>query len=336
MKSIKTLSLILILIIIGITVFVLKSQDQARTLSAVITRSAPELGQGAHLLLPNLKSARVVAPDRPHDPSELQDPDSKAKIRRLRTFDVSTTDRGFRTTNPFEGQKARILTVGDSVTFGWGVAETESYPYRLAESLSVSIDNAGVPAMKPQHIALWMKKNKDNHAGVELILFARRIDWGQPKPWESYFQAIQDAMNASKPAKFALILPPISTFDPRGLAHQEEELSRLKKRFPQLAILDLTPSFRHNAPKEGIVLQINGQEQVLLDNASNTPILSAIAPPLQPGSPALAKEITDYFEAHPNASEPLFFDGGHPTAEGFKIFAEEVRAFIIKEGLFTP
>ena len=50
-----------------------------------ITQEAPSLGRGAHLLLPNLKNARVVAPDRPHDPMELQNPQTREKICLLYT-----------------------------------------------------------------------------------------------------------------------------------------------------------------------------------------------------------------------------------------------------------
>ena len=334
MKSIKIISLILIAAIISATLFILQRQDETRTLSTVITRSAPELGQGAHLLLPNLQGATVVAPDRPHDPSELQNSESKAKIKRLRQFEVTTNVSGFRATNPFPDQAPRILAVGDSVTFGWGVAENESYPYLLGEALGVSIENAGVPAMKPNHIANWLKSNMDQFQTIETVLFARRIDWGQPNPWESYFKAIQDSINATANAKFVLVLPPISTFDPRGLLNQKEELQKLKKRFPDLPILELTPAFRKAAPPKGIRLAIEGPEQRLIDNQSNQTILSAKSPPIQPGSPALASEITDYFEAHPSISEPLFFDGGHPTAEGFQVFASEVHDFLISNQLF--
>ncbi|MEC8380887.1 MAG: hypothetical protein VXZ96_11225 [Myxococcota bacterium] len=336
MKYIKIISAAMIAMIIIATVIILQKQEASRTLSTVITRSAPELGNGAHLLLPNLKSAIVVAPDRPHDPSELHDPVSKDKIKRLRQFQVTTTDSGHRATNPFPQNKPRILAVGDSVTFGWGVTEEESYPHRLGSLMGISIENAGVPAMKPQHIARWLRKNKSKDAEFETVLFARRIDWGQPNPWETYFKAIQDSINATAPAKFVLILPPISTFDPRGLMNQDEELKRLKNRFPQLPILELTPAFRKSAPQTGISLKVDGPNQLLIDNKTNTTILTAKSPPIQPGVPALAPEITGYFEANPEASEPLFFDGGHPTAEGFEVFATEVHNFLTSQELFKP
>ena len=170
----------------------------------------------------------------------------------------------------------------------------ESYPYLLGEALGVSIENAGVPAMKPNHIASWLKSNIDQFQNIETVLFARRIDWGQPNPWESYFKAIQDSINATAKAKFVLVLPPISTFDPRGLLNQKEELQRLRKRFPGLPIIELTPAFRKAAPPKGIRLAIEGSEQRLIDNPTKPFCLRSRHPFSQK---PCASEITDYFES---------------------------------------
>ena len=40
-------------------------------------------------------------------------------------------------------------------------------------------------------------------------------------------------------------------------------------------------------------------------------------------------------EANPNMYETLFFDAGHPTSDGLKLFAEEVESFLIAEGWFV-
>lgn len=334
MKTFKALSIGIVVLIVCGTLYMIVQQQSQRTLSDVITESAPQLGQGAHLLLPNLNNAVVVAPDRPHDPSEVNAIDRFEQITRRRAFNVNTDSNGFRQTNPFSSKAPTIVCVGDSVTFGWGVSEEESYPYRLANILDASVLNAGVPAMKPQHIANWMTNwfpNKD----VELVLFARRIDWMQPDPWNSYFHAIESARNTAKPAQFALILPPISTFDPRGVQNQKEELEKIRARFPNLPVLDLTVAFRENMPKHGIILKSDHTEQIIIDVVTGEEVLKATAPKIRPGQPALASEITDYFESHPDQSEPLFFDGGHPTASGFKIFADSLAEWLIQEELLA-
>ena len=39
------------------------------------------------------------------------------------------------------------------------------------------------------------------------------------------------------------------------------------------------------------------------------------------------------FENDEDLYEPLFFDGGHPTAEGFVVFTDAVVAFLTAQGL---
>ena len=96
--------------------------------SDVIARSVPELGPNAHVLLPLLEGATVVAPDRPHDPSEVFSEDKHSLIRRTRSFTVSTNSLGLRNRELEQiTSRTRILCLGDSVTFGWGVESNESY-----------------------------------------------------------------------------------------------------------------------------------------------------------------------------------------------------------------
>ena len=48
---------------------------------------------------------------------------------------------------------------------------------------------------------------------------------------------------------------------------------------------------------------------------------------------ASASEAIEALEADHSLEEPLFFDGGHPTSEGYALFAEEVAAFGVEAGL---
>ena len=50
--------------------------------SDVIAKAVPEFGPNAHTLLANLNRARVIAPDRPHDPGEVFSEDKGARTRR--------------------------------------------------------------------------------------------------------------------------------------------------------------------------------------------------------------------------------------------------------------
>ena len=156
----KWLKVALVGLLVTLVLVVVGQRFQSSNLSEKIAEKAPALGPGAYLLLPNLQDAKVVVPDRPHDPVEVHSQNKQQRITRLRSFLVSTNAKGFRGP-PLEPQKTsyRVLCLGDSVTFGWGVAEDESYPARLRKSLGLEVINAGVPAMKPVHIAAYMQQH---------------------------------------------------------------------------------------------------------------------------------------------------------------------------------
>ena len=127
-------------VLVAILIGTYETTSPKTVVSEKITQKAPPLGPDAHLLLPNLSSATVVAPDRPHDPMELRNPETKAQIKRLREFTVSTNSQGFRGPEiPKKKQKRRILCLGDSVTFGWGVEEEASYPALLRKTLGFEV-----------------------------------------------------------------------------------------------------------------------------------------------------------------------------------------------------
>ena len=298
---------------------------QKKIMSDTITREAPKIGKGAHLLLPNLSNAKVVAPDRPHDPMELRNPETKASITRLREFSVSTNSQGFRGPEIKKTKSGlRILCLGDSVTFGWGVAQEESYPALLASSLGAEVINAGVPAMKPRHIALWASQLKT--LNPDIVLFARRPDWSSPNAMYSYQQSVQSIQAHFSKAKIGIILPPISTFDPRGLAHAPKERAEIKKRIRGIPFLDLTPIFHNNMPKKGYKLSIEGNNQRMIKREDGS--IHREGQAVQ----GLAREIIAAFEGDSNVQEPLFFDGGHPDKEGFVLFSAQVEAWMRQQG----
>ena len=293
--------------------------------SDTITKEAPDLGPGAHLLLPNLKDAVVVAPDRPHDPMELQNPQTREQITRLRQFLVSTNSQGFRSPEIDTPKKrTRILCLGDSVTFGWGVAQEESYPALLGKKLSVETINAGVPAMKPRHIAMWAKQLK--YLEPDIILFARRPDWSNPNAFQSFQSSIQSIQKSFPQAKLGLILPPVSTFDPNGVQQAPRERAEIKRRLPNLPMIDLTPVFLNNMPSKGFKLNLQDGLQTMLSRKDGSVLAQGSA------ERGLATEIIQAFEADQSVQEPLFFDGGHPDAEGFILFSDQIAQWISKLG----
>lgn len=328
-RKVRILSLLVGLLALATAAGVTAWRHRHRVASDVITRAAPELGPRAHVLLPDLDGATMVVPDRPHDPAEVRAADRFARITRLRRFSVSTSSRGLRSPElSGGGDRPRVLCLGDSVTFGWGVAYEDSWPARLAEALDVETVNAGVPAMKPDSIAAWARL----HAGElrpDLVVFARRPDLGAPDPWRGYRQAVRDVQQAVSPAPVVVVLPPVSTFDTMGAPQWASERDRVRQLLPDVPVLDLTEAFRDALPREGVVLDLEtaGMQRVIALPAG-TLVLEAPAP-----ARGLAPEIVALFEGDDDLYEPLFFDGGHPTAEGFGVFTEALVRFLQAQGL---
>lgn len=311
----------------GIAVTV--SRHTQRAWSEVITRPAPELGARAHVLLPNIDGATMVVPDRPHDPKETRAEDRFERISRLRRFTVSTNSLGMRGPELDDSRSnPRVLCLGDSVTFGWGVTYEESWPALLATTLDVETVNAGVPAMKPDSIAAWARENAAG-LSADLVIFARRPDHANPDPWGTYRRSIQTIRSAIGPIPMVIILPPVSTFDVMGSQIWEAERDRIQRMVPDVPVLDLTEAFRAALPRPGVVLDLTtaGTQRVVRLPGEQT-VLQASSP-----KHALSPDIVALFESDEELYEPLFFDGGHPTAEGFEVFNAALVPFLAGQGL---
>jgi len=123
----------------------------------------------------------------------IQDPDQKAtEVAHRETrgsFLVSTDERGLRT--PIHGPEKpagmkRVMTLGCSTTFGWGVDDAESYPARLEHYLhemghdAVEVINGGQPGYTTfQGLWLWEEVLKDYAPDVVIVGYvvqdARRV-----------------------------------------------------------------------------------------------------------------------------------------------------------------
>lgn len=328
-RNIRILSIAVGLLSISVAVGVTVWRHQTRIASDPITRPAPELGGRAHVLLADLDEATMVVPDRPHDPEEVRAPDRFARITRLRSFTVSTNSQGMRSPELRPDREApRVLCLGDSVTFGWGVRYEESWPARLAAAMDVETVNAGVPAMKPDSIAAWARLHA-SELDPDLVIFTRRPDFGGGDPWQSYRESARIVQRAVAPVPVVVVLPPVSTFDTMGATQWEAERDRIRHMLPGLPVLDLTEAFRAALPRPGVVLDIGtpGTHRVLA-LPGETVVLEAPAP-----ERGLAPEVVALFEQDDDLYEPLFFDGGHPTAEGFVVFTDALVAFLEEQGL---
>lgn len=318
------------IVAIGITTKASHDLSTGRQLSADLVRPAPELGPGAAVLRANLSQATVVAPNRPHSPEEVTSPDRWERMRRTRTFTVSTNSRGLRgpeLSSPASGQ--RVVCIGDSVTMGWGVADDQTYPAHLSGILGVEVINAGMPAMKPNVIAAWLQANAQA-LDMDILVLAVRPNHAVWDPWADYEIALKQAVAAVAPAKIAVVLPPLSTFDPLGQRVGQAEASRIAQIAAAYPVLDLTPAFRARQ-QSGVVMQMDGDTQQM----RVLPSMSIVAQGIGDGD-HLAPELVAAFEADPGVKEPMFFDGGHPDADGYKLMANEVARVLQSQGWITP
>jgi len=331
--KISLTSFILIPVIVGIAVWIWVYRPFVQQPeSDVFLQKAPPPNEQWHVLIPNLTEARVVVLDRPHEPHELQTA-AQLKNNRVRTFSITTNGMGLR--NPPIGVKNgfRILCVGESVTFGWGVAREDSYPAQLAKLLNVEVINAGVPSARIEYSTHWIQ-NKAEQLQPDLILLTARPDWHHPHALQDFVNRIENAQRYIAPVPVGLILPPLSSFDRRGLSNANREIRKIQQSLSKLPILDLSPVFHKKRKLQGVRLEVKGDRQHLISH-DNQILIDAENLPLKPGNPVLSKEITQAFEADLSLKEALMFDGGHPDEEGFAVFAEEVAKWIKKEGWYS-
>lgn len=299
-----------------------------------ITGPWDQLGVGAQWLLPDLHDAVMVVPDRPHDVEETRDPDRRAAVRRTRTFTVTSSARRLRADTlgglPAAGT-TRLVAIGDSVTFGWGVADTESWPARLGATLAtrgraVELLNAGVPAQRLETMRAWLEQVAPT-LGVQGVLFTRRPYPQGPDPIGVYADTIAAVRRALPQARVMVLLPPVSRFDPHGREVGAAEEAALRARLGDVPLLDLTSAMRAAQGDRGASLEIAGAELRVVRGGQT--LLTAAAAPH-----GLPPEIYALFEADPTVREALFFDDGHPDADGFAALAPVIADRIEEAGWF--
>ncbi len=316
--------LIVLLIVLALVGFGGLRQYQARA-SDVIVEAWPDI-DGAHWLKANLDDAQVVVPDRPHDRSEIRSDWTgfTTSIRRTRSLRVRTNAHRLRGGPLRDGAALRIIALGDSVTFGWGVSEEEAWPSRLqhhleAAGVDAEVLNAGVPASRIQGMASWCAK-KAPALKPDVIVWTRRPAGGDPPPHNSYSNAVRRCMKATG-AKVVAVLPPISTFDLHGSRVWKLEQQVLTERMRALgaSLLELTPIFRAGQAGRGEVLVRAGAGLVVRDQETGEDWLEF----KEQGQIVLAP-VYELFEEEPDVREALFFDDGHPDVEGYDLMAREI------------
>ncbi|MSQ03498.1 MAG: hypothetical protein EXR71_16675 [Myxococcales bacterium] len=302
-----------------------------------ITGPWPELGPQVNWLLPDLHDAHMEVPDRPHDMEETRDPRRRAAVKRTREFTVNSSARRLRGDSfgplPPAGVK-RIVAIGDSTTFGWGVADNETWPARLQAELTrrgqkVEVLNAGVPAQALEGMVAWLRTVGPT-MGLHGVLFTRRPPPAGGDPLQAYAQAVANVRRALPSTRVHVLLSAISQFDPHGLQVWQGEDSGLRARITDTPVFDMTPSIRAAQGTRGCRIEVAGQGIRVVRGETGETLISAAA-----SRHGLPVEVYALLEKDPTVREALFFDDGHLDADGYAIMAPIVADQLTTAGWFS-
>ena len=224
----------------------------------------------------------------------------------------------------------RILCVGESVTFGWGVNIQDSYPAQLEKILNVEVINAGVPSSGLPQNTYWIQKFASD-LNPDLILLTMRPDWGHRNDLKQIARTLHETQRKIRNTPIGVVVPPISSFDRRGNEFFLWDEDQVKKTLRGIPVLELTSTFRKQKTENGVRLRIENDKQLLFDVNTEEILVEAPNIPFVPGKPVLAPAIIQAFIENPLFHEPMIFDAGHPDEKGYALMAETIAQWIEKK-----
>ena len=310
-------ALIVVAALVGAAFVWHRSTLQRGGVSQPVTADWAELG--GIWLRADLDEALVIIPDRPHARHQVESSRTGGDIiGRRREFRVSTNSQRLRDDELGAKTRTRILSLGESVASGWGVDVDDSYPVQLELELErrghdVEVINAATPNAGSTLMAAYCEKEAPA-LEPDLIVWNRRPLRG------TYVSEVQRCARAHPQANILVVLPPVSQFDVHGAQVWERESTQIASQLGSIPLLELTPVFRAAQEGRGETLRLRGSTVEVVDQESGRVWLGGVPRP-QKDLPA---EIYALFESNPEVREALFFDEGHPDAEGFLVYASAV------------
>jgi lysophospholipase L1-like esterase len=311
----------------------------ARIESDTLDQHDAELG---YKLRPNVRDARIVIPAMPLPPSFHGDLDTrlaaKDDIKRVLTFTVDTNNLGLRGPDAAERKPRRtyrVLCLGDSTTFGWGVTDEQSYP-RVAETTLAARDglfgrrgeflNAGVPGYTLQRIERYLVRDL---LALEPDLVTV-CSWGEldrPQPVGLHRQILERLARLSREQGFdlAFLCPPRSSFDLHPLTEEFRQTMIQVAAKEGVLFVDFAAHLEQAGGDRGIQLRVDGdiQQLVKLDGDPPETLLEVSYSRPPRSEDRVAPEIYAYLNDS-ELSEALMLDDGHPNAEGHRLMGEHL------------
>jgi lysophospholipase L1-like esterase len=321
-NAVRSTAIVLAILTVGGGIRASLDIGEAAQVSDDILIDRPDLGHGVALLRPNLRGATIVAPDRPHNPQDLSAGDRFDRTQRTRVFKVDTNAAGFRgpAISPASGQP-RIAALGDSFTFGWGVSHGSAWPAQLQTLTGTETLNLGIPAANLDTLtALAGMQGQQWEATIVLV-----CEWPllmSRTPVSQFVRQIEHIKAAVSPARVGVILPAVSSFDPMGADIPAGMVEQLRTALADTPLLDLGIAIQA-AGGSGVVLHRQNGQQILTRVPSGEALVTANGP-----TDRIAEPIIRALEADHSLVEPLFFDGGHTTAEGNTVVAQATASWL--------
>jgi hypothetical protein len=216
----------------------------------------------------------------------------------------------------------------------------------------VEVINAGAPAADVILLAEWARKNI-LRLDPDLILFNVRPAYRDPQGSTKVLALGVDMLRRAAPqASLGVVMPPLSTFDLQtpdilmdypqlswggegdGQPAAEADARSAAKAVAPIPLLDLTPAFRDaqfryqpGGDEVAVLLQRSRSHQRLVRLPSRTLLLEVPA-----ARDGLAQQVLRAFDADASMHEPFFYDGGHPNADGYALYAREVARWVRQQG----
>ena len=247
-----------------------------------------------------------------------------------------------------------VLTLGESSTFGWLVGDEDSYPARLQRKLRattpgrrVMVVNAGVPSYTSAQVRLYLEELLERLDPVLILvnvlwndaLFACVENWmpeylvfQQPRPWKQF------AIRHSALMRAAILKPPAegqsATIDSNSEAlrfyarNLDDIVQQCNRKGTRLAFVrpSMDLSF---VPERGMKISRRTIErQSFIDQLEEfTRTLDVVA--REHAIPVVGHRLS--------ASDPLFrpcfLDPVHLNAEGNRLLAEDIAAYLVQSDL---
>lgn len=306
--------------------------------------------QGVGLIMrKGLRDARVVIPARPHPlPFRPLDSEYADRIQKRTSFTCSTNSerfRGVEEVSPVPDPNViRVVAVGDSITFGHGVNDDETYPRLLGERLGSNYEviNAGVPGeasdqalleltervlpLQPRLVILCIGVN-------EISSLPQRYDENQHQLWLSEdlyrveerefadnLRAFEDACTAAG-VHLLFLVAPSNTFSPYPDAVRFNRVVRHVATQVGAPYVDLEAEFLRAEQQRGLVLVQEGDSQKVVRYRGGRPKTLLTVPVSPTRQQYVSDAVYDFLDSE-TVGMRMSIDGCHPTVEGMVLIAD--------------